>query len=89
MKIMRGLEHLYSEERLRKLGLCSLEKSPRRPYCGLPVLEGTLLEGGLNFSWSNRNRTRGNSSKLKEEKFRLDVMSKFFTQKAVRSRKAA
>jgi len=32
----------YSEERLRELGLFSLEKALGRPHCGLPVLEGSV-----------------------------------------------
>jgi len=40
-KMIRGMEHLSYEERLRELGLFSLEKTPRRPYCSL------LLKGGL------------------------------------------
>jgi len=39
-KMIRGMEHLLCEERLRELGLFSLEK--RRPYCSLSVLKGGL-----------------------------------------------
>ena len=37
-------------------------------------------ERDLHFTPSDNDRTRGNDLKLKEGKFRLDVIGKFFTQ---------
>ncbi|GAB0178250.1 hypothetical protein GRJ2_000290300 [Grus japonensis] len=41
-KLIRGLEHLSYEDRLRELVLFSLEKTQGTPYCSLPVLKGGL-----------------------------------------------
>ena len=34
-KMIKGLEHLSYEDRLRELGLLGEKKAPRRPHCGL------------------------------------------------------
>jgi len=61
MKMIRGLERLSYEERLRELGLFSLEKALGRPHCGLPIPEGSLQAGGGSiFTWFNSDRARGN-----------------------------
>ena len=61
-RMMRVLKHLSYEERLRVLGLFSLEKRRVRgdPITAFQYLKGDYkLEGNQLFTWIDRVRTRG------------------------------
>jgi len=84
--VIRGLEYLSYEDRLREFGLFSLEKRRLR---GGPAafqhMEGAYKKDGVRFyTKSCSDKTRGNSFKLREGRFRLDIRKKFFTMRVVR-----
>ncbi|KAK4817810.1 hypothetical protein QYF61_027861 [Mycteria americana] len=82
MKMIRRLEHLPYEDRLRQLGLFSLEKGRLRGH--LIAAFQYLKEAGEGlFTRAYRDRTRANGFTLKEGRFRLDIRKKFFTVRVV------
>ena len=80
-KMVQRLEHLSYEDRLMEMGLFSLEKKKLWGDLIVPFqyLKGDYkLERNQVFARVDNDRTRGNSFKLKEGRFRLDVGKVFY-----------
>ena len=85
--MLRGLQHLSYKDRLRELGLFSLEKRRLRGdlIAAFQDLQGaSKQEGRQLFERGDNSRMRGNGFKLKERRLRLDARGKFFTMRVVR-----
>ncbi|KAK4820895.1 hypothetical protein QYF61_007973 [Mycteria americana] len=82
LMMIRGMEHLSYEGRLRELGLFSLEKTRLWGdlIAAFQYLKGAYKKDGDRlFSRACSDRTRGKGFKLKEGGFTLDIRKKFFT----------
>ncbi|KFV41449.1 hypothetical protein N328_00889, partial [Gavia stellata] len=85
--MIRGLEHLSCEDRLRELELFRLDKRRLRGHliAAFQYLKEAYKKAGEGlFTRAYSDRTRSDAFKLKDGKFRLDIRKKFFTMRVMR-----
>ena len=84
MRMMRVLEYLSYEERLRELGLFSVKRRLRGDLINAYKYfkDGCQEDGAKLFSVVPSDRTRGSGYKLKHRKFYLNMRKNFFPLRA-------
>ena len=85
-KLVRGLKFLPYPDRLRRLGLCSMEERVRRGdlISTFKILTGKVKLDATKFFEKARNqRTRGHHLKLKKKQVRGQARANFFSNRVI------
>ena len=86
-RMVEELESMTYGERLRELGMCSLQQRRARGdrIAVFNYVKGNHVEEGANlFTAALETRTRSNGFKLQESRFHLNSRKHFLTVRAVR-----